>query len=316
VPSKIFGVHAGHRGTNVRPVPKFIKVLLRIVIGLVLVVLALGIWVAIQSNRKLGHLYSVTVAPPAISYSTGQTANGHRLAETHGCTTCHGKDLGGAVVMHDGAMGLVAGSNLTSGLGGLPANFSDLDFVKAIRHGLAPNGRGLYLMPSTDFATLTESDLADIVAYIRSVPPVDRPSIPIDLGPVARALVATGKLQLAADQIDHDAVRPDDVKPGPTVAYGRYLAVGCTGCHGPKLSGGKIEIGPPSWPHAANLTAAGELSHWTEADFVKALRAKIRPDGSKIDPVMPAVMGEMNDMELQALWAFLQTLPAVPTGTR
>jgi len=299
----------------VRTVIKFIlgAVLALVVVGALALALVYGL-----SGARLRRTYQVKVTPPALPFSTGRPEVGRHLAVTRGCTSCHGDDLAGAKVMDNSAMGRVYGPNLTGGRGGLPAGFSDLDFVRALRHGLAPDGRGLYLMPSGDFARFTDSDMADLVAYIRSVPPVDRDSVPVGVGPVARALLMAGKIRLAADVIDHDAVKPDAVVPGPTVAYGRYLAVACTGCHGPNFSGGKIEAGPPNWPHAANLTPhpSGRLSRWTEPDFFAAVRTKRRPDGTAIDPVMPAAFGQMNDMELKAIWSFLRTLPPVPTGVR
>jgi mono/diheme cytochrome c family protein len=127
-----------------------------------------------------------------------------------------------------------------------------------------------------------------------------------------------GKIKIAAAEIDHAALRPDVVERQPTPAYGRYVAMSCAGCHGSNYSGGKIEIGPPDWPHAANLTPdpAGRLAGWTEADFVATLRTGRRPDGSQLSPVMPSVFGQMDDIELKALWSFLRGLPPVPTGVR
>jgi cytochrome c553 len=100
------------------------------------------------------------------------------------------------------------------------------------------------------------------------------------------------------------------------VEYGRYVANGCIGCHGTNFSGGKIPVGPPDWPPAANLTphADGRLTKWTDADFIQTLRTARRPDGSELNPVMPRLFGQMDDVELKAIWAFLQTLPAAATG--
>ena len=100
--------------------------------------------------------------------------------------------------------------------------------------------------------------------------------------------------------------------------YGRYVAAGCIGCHGTNFSGGKIEVGPPNWPQAANLTphADGRLAKWSEAEFIKTLRTAKRPDGTELNPVMPRLFGDMDDIELKALYKYFKTLPPVATGVR
>jgi cytochrome c553 len=295
--------------------------MLKIVFRALVVLLAvLGCLVAVVylfSNARLRRIYHVDVREPRLAAGAAAVERGHHLAVSRGCLVCHGENLAGAVVIDDPAMGRIAGPNLTPGRGGIPG-YSDQDFVRAIRHGVGHDGHGLFLMPSTDFSRITESDFADLLAYIRSVPPVDRDSIPIRVGPVARALLVAGKIKLAAEVIDHDHLEPDVVEPGPTAAYGRYLAVSCTGCHRDNFSGGKIAMGPPGWPPAANLTPypSEGLASWTEADFVRALRTRRRPDGKEINAVMPLAFGQLDDLELKAIWNFLKTLPPLPTGSR
>src|SRR6266536_577076 len=76
--------------------------------------------------------------------------------------------------------------------------------------------------------------------------------------------------------------------PPVTPEYGQYLAdnAGCPSCHGPGLSGGKIPQAPPDTVPAANITSAG-LGAWSEADFLKALRTGMRPDGRVLNTFMP-----------------------------
>lgn len=285
-------------------------------LGLVLAIAFAAIYVA--SNSKLKRTFAVNAKPVAVPTDAASIARGQHLAETRGCVDCHGADLAGATVFDNGAMGRVDGSNLTRGPGGLPADWNDLDFVRAIRHGVARDGRGLFLMPSTDYATLSNADMGALIAYVKSVPAVNKPRGPVALGPVARGLLVAGKIKLAAEEIDHAHVQPAEVTPAITAEYGKYLAVGCTGCHGPNFSGGKIAVGPPDWPPAANLTphADGAVAKWSEADFMAALRTGKRPDGREVSAVMPRAFGKLDDLEIKALWAFLQTLPPVPTGVR
>ncbi len=280
--------------------------------------LAFGAWIQWQSHRRLQRVYAFTVAPVPVPAGAEAVARGRHLAQTRGCVDCHGADLAGMTVIDDGAMGRIDGPNLTRGPGGLPADYSDEDYIRAIRHGVNREGRGLFLMPSTDYATLSDADMGALIAYLRSVPAVDKPRGPVAPGPVAKALLATGRLRLAAQDIEHARIQPSQVAPAANAEYGRYVAASCTGCHGPNLSGGKIAAGPPTWPPAANLTPHpdGRLSQWTEADFVRAMRTQRRPDGSEISPVMPKAFGGLDDLELKALWAYLRTLPPKPLGKR
>jgi len=72
-------------------------------------------------------------------------------------------------------------------------------------------------------------------------------------------------------------------------------------------------VGPDD-PLAPNLTPGGELGGWTEEDFFTLIRSGIHPSGRAIDPVMPwQSYNKMTDSELQAIWVYLQELPALPT---
>ena len=115
-----------------------------------------------------------------------------------------------------------------------------------------------------------------------------------------------------AEELDHAPRTRVAPAEAATPEYGAYLAQVCTGCHGPDLAGRRVPGTPPELPPAANLTPhADGLGGWTEADFITALRAGKRPDGSDIHPFMPwKTYGAMTDVELRAIWAHLATLPA------
>ena len=298
------------------------KTLLKVLgYGFAAFVVVIGVAAAtifVRSNSKLRQTYTVSVKPVTVPTDSAALARGQHLAQTRGCLDCHGPDGGGAKVFENGAMGAVHAPNLTRGTGGLAANFSDTDFVRAIRHGVAPDGRGLFLMPSADYAEFSDADMGALIAYLKTLPPVNRERGPVSLGPVARGLLVAGKIKLAADMIDHANVKPAVVTPAVTAEYGRYVAQSCIGCHGPNLSGGKIDAGPPDWPPAANLTphADGRVAKWKEDDFIHALRTAKRPDGSELNPAMPRAFGKMDDTELKAMWLYVKTLPAIATGVR
>lgn len=280
-----------------------------------LIVLA-SVVVYAGSNRKLHRQISVAVAPVAVPTTAEAVETGRHIVATRACSDCHGTDFGGHTVIDNPAIGIFNAPNLTRGAGGLPTSYSDLDYVRAIRHGLAQDGRPLVLMPSAEYASLSDEDLGAVMAYLKSLPPVARPRGPIAPGPVIRAMLTLGKIQLAADLIDHTARRPATVTATISPEYGKYLAASCTGCHGSNFSGGKIAGAPPDWPAAANLTPhpTTRVAQWSEEQFIQTLRTQQRPDGSKLNPVMPAAFAQLTDVEVKALWSYLQTLPPAETG--
>ncbi len=256
-----------------------------------------------------------------ISSDSATLARGRHLARAiTKCVDCHTDDLGGKVLVDNPAMGRWVPANITRGKGGMGSQLSADDIVRAVRHGIAPDGRKLILMPASQYIHLDSADLAAIVAYVRSMPPVDRELPEARLGFIARMLLAARKLPLYdADVIDHTQPYEHAPPAGPTAEYGHYLAEvgGCVGCHGPTLAGGKIPQGDPSWPPAANITPTGLGTRYDEAKFMRALREGARPEGTPINEAMPwRWTREMTDDEIRAVYAYLKTVPPREFGAR
>ena len=172
-------------------------------------------------------------------------------------------------------------------------------------------------MPSRNYNRFSDEDVAALIAYVKQVPPVNDTMAASHVGPVGRALLLAGKARLVdAAEIDQQLPHAPAPELGPTAAYGAYIArVGsCLGCHRSKLEGGHVVGAPPSFRPAANLTPTG-IGRWTKADFVRALRQGLLPGGVAIDSFMPVRMTkDMNDTEIDALWAYLQTVPPRSMG--
>ncbi len=287
-------------------------------IAVIIGVVAIGVYVL--SERAIRA--SVTVADESVVIPTDSAsiARGRHLARAvTKCVDCHGHDLGGATIVDAPPMGKFSGMNLTRGKGGLGASLSDAEMVRAIRHGVAADGHKLVIMPSVEYSSLSAEDLGAVIAYVRSLAPVDREIARPTFGPVARVLIATSAAPLFAADVVGRAVPLAAAPPaGVTAAYGAYLAKigGCVGCHGPTLSGGKIPQGDPSWLPAANLTPTG-LAGYTEETFITALRTGVRPNGGAINFPMPwKAAAEMTDDEMKAVWAYLKTVPPKAYGGR
>jgi mono/diheme cytochrome c family protein len=285
-----------------------------IVGGFILVILlAVGTVYAITSSR-MGKTYSTTVQPLAIPADSASIARGRHLTESVGkCQACHGDNYAGKIVSDDPAFARLTSSNLTRGKGGIGGTYSDEDWVRAIRFGVRKDGKPLIFMPSEAFTYFNDTDLAQIIAYLKTLPPADMTITPAkSIGPIARIVYLAGGFPLIpASMIPTDLSRTV-VPEGPTPEYGNYLvtAGGCRGCHGPNLGGAKM--GSTATP---NLTRSGELGKWSEADFVRAIRTGVHPSGRILSAEMPwPFMKGLTDTELTAMWNYLQSMEPAPVA--
>jgi mono/diheme cytochrome c family protein len=267
------------------------------------------------SEARMARHFAVPDHPIVLRGDSAERARGQRLATVRGCVDCHGANLGGTVIIDDPAIGRLAAPNLT--MGGRGAELETRDWERAVRHAVRRDGTPLRVMPAQELTTMADDDLAAIVSYIRSVPAVTTVLPAAQVGPVIRALLLAGQVDLLpAEQIEHTRAHVPHVEPEPTAAYGEYLAAACSGCHGPGFSGGKIPGSPPTWKPAANITPAG-IGRYSEADLVRVLRTGRRPDGSAVDPSMPwRLTKAMTDVELKAVYAYLRTVKPKAYGNR
>ena len=291
--------------------PRWLRWITYGVLGLVAIVGAVLLLVYLTTSLRFRRTYTIASSPVVAAADSASLARGRHLVEAIGkCAECHGADLGGKLIVDSPVFGRLAGSNLTAGTGGI-AGASDADLERAIRHGVGRDGRALFFMPAEAFHALTDEDLAALLGYVRSLPPVDRETPAPRVGPIARLLYLGGKFPLLpVELVDHGA-RPSAPAPGVTAEYGEYLATtgGCRSCHGMALAG-------DANPDAPNITR-GRLGSWSEADFFRALREGRRPDGTAIDAEkMPWVRsGRMTDDETKAVWMYMRSVPPVkPEG--
>lgn len=287
-------------------------------LGVVLLVLG-GVYGFSQPH--LNRTYDVDPAPLVVEGASADLlARGEHVVRTRGCMDCHGEDLGGYMMADDPVIGTLWGSNLTAGEGGKGGSYEEKDWVRAIRHGVGPNGKPLMFMPAHEFWVMSDADLAATIAYLEQLPRVDRTIPRAKAGPLARILFLTGKMPLVpAELVDHEAPRPLTPPAGPTVEYGAYLASGCIGCHGPNMSGGPVPGAPPGFGVPGNITPDVEtgIGSWELADFTRAMREGVSSDGRALDPTMPVqYTKEFTDMELEAMWKYLGSLEPRPFGGR
>jgi len=270
-------------------------------------------------ERKMARTIDVAVHPVQLVSDTAHVERGRYLFGTRGCATCHGANGGGAIVIDSRAMRVIS-PNITAGANSATATYGTLDWVRTLRHGVKPDRTPVMIMPSEDYARLTDDDVASIISYVRQLPPVAGRSALVQLPVAVKVMYAFGAVRDAAEIIDHTLPPALPVSASVTPAHGAYVANSCIGCHGAHLSGGRIPGAPPEWPAPANLTpgpGSAMARYRTPEAFMAMLHSGRRPDGTPISPLMPyESLRDMTEVDMRALHAYLQTLPPRPEGQR
>lgn len=278
--------------------------------GLLLLIVVAVIGLSISANSRLNKTYDITAENITISTDAETLERGDHLVSVF-CRDCHTPELTGETLLEDPAIGTIYTANIT----GLAATHSDEEIVRAIRHGIDTDGRQLLIMPANIFNHLGESDMAAIVAYLKTVPRNGEAQPPTQLALMGRVFLGAGMFGdvFPAEYIDHEQPFPTMPEIGANATYGEYLTHFCIECHGDNLAGGPAfdaeSIAPP------NLTPAGELGDWTQEDFLTAIRTGVTPSGRQLDPEqMPwESVAKLDDEELIGIWLYLNSLPARET---
>jgi len=293
-----------------------------IVLGILLcLIVAANLVFYTLGESRLKHIYNIPDESIVIPNDEESLKEGKRIFQYRGCEACHGEQLEGLVYLDNPAIGQVITPNLTTGEGGIGAQRTDEELLRSIRHGVRPDGTPLLFMPSTEFYYLSDQDLGRVIAYIRSVPPVNNEMPASSLSITGRIVMNVAKeiTFLPAELLPHDAPRPISPEPSVSVEYGEYLSHSCKVCHGPTLSGGEIPGFPPEWPSAPNLTSGkgSRLPAWGEVGFNEIIRTG-QKHGRSINPdYMPwKSYRHMTDDELHAVYMYLQSLPPKDFGNR
>jgi len=137
----------------------------------------------------------------------------------------------------------------------------------------------------------------------------------------ARYALHAGVALLCASAAMASAHAQGDAKRGEYLAR----AGGCVGCHtedkrgAVPFAGGRALATPFGTFYGPNITPDPQagIGRWTEADFVRAMREGVRPDGANFFPAFPyPSFTKIGDADLRDLWAYLRTLPPSSQASR
>lgn len=261
-----------------------------VLVGLILVAL-----IAVYGLSEISLRKHWPKAPNSMAASTdvGAAARGERIATIYGCHDCHGPDLTGRTFVDEMPVARVTGANVALAM----AHQSDGDLARAIRQGVAADGRGLWVMPSDSFAALTDAETADLIAHLRTIKSAGTPKKTIVAGPFIRVGILMGQLKSAPQALADGA--PTLFDGGPGVAQGRLLVRACMECHGRDLKGAK-DVGSPDLKVAASY----DIAH-----FSRLLRTGVAANDKKLglmSEVAPGRFNAFSDEEIAALHAYLK----------
>ncbi len=272
-----------------------LKWLGRALVTLAVLLVAAGAVIWIGSERVLRKSYADVVVPaPKL---VGNVESGKHWAAILGCSGCHDPTLHGNVIYPDSFLfGALVAPNLTI----KRKQYDDAQLARMIRFGIRRDGTGVELMPSEAFYHLDEQTIADLIAFVRSVPD-DNHALPgSSNGAVTRWNLLTRVWELQPELVPRDSARLGDSPHADGVERGRYIAtVACGECHGLDQKGDP-NGGVP------NLAVAKAYS----LDEFKALmRSGVAKGGRKAQGMMAGAakwrFSAFTDDEIAALKQFL-----------
>ena len=258
-------------------------------------------------------------------------ARGAYLTRIAGCFSCHtdvahgGQPLAGGRALAT-PFGTFYSPNITSdretGIGA----WTDAQFRRALRQGVRPDGANYFpVFPYPSFTNITDDDLAAMLAYLKSRPPVRQANKAHEVGfPFSWRWLQTGWKLLF--------FRPGPFSPphGANAAEtrGAYLITAlahCGECHTPRNALGAMRpslflAGTPDGPDGAlvpNITQDKKtgIGEWTKDDVVELLATGTTPEQSTVKGAMREAIQDglklMTDADRAAVADYLLALPPI-----
>lgn len=259
-------------------------------------------------------------------------ARGRYLVENFGCFDCHGehnwkdhnspliegtRGAGYADFPMAGLPGRIIPPNITPDSETGAGNWTDDMLARAIREGIGHDGRALFpFMPYPGFRQMSEEDLASVVVYLRSIPPVRKAL------PKTEIIFPVKYLIRSVPEPITEPVPPPDLST--PVKRGQYLVTvaGCTDCHTPQakgqpikgleFAGGFVLEGPWGRVASANITPdPSGISYYDEAMFLEMIRTGY-VKARIINQIMPwDHYRSLTEEDLKGIYAYIHTLKPV-----
>ncbi|RRB04666.1 c-type cytochrome [Larkinella rosea] len=311
--------------------------ILAIVLGVVVLLVVGGIGYVKLALPQVGPAPELTVQADSAQIARGGYLANHVAV----CIDCHSQrdwsriagpivpgteGKGGEPFTHDiGFPGNYYAKNLT------PTHLSDWsdgEIYRAVTTGVSKDGHALFpVMPYLNYGQVDPEDIKAVIAYVRTLKPIENPSIP--------SSESDFPMNLIINTIPAKTAGSKRPEPADSVAYGKYVLTfaGCGECHTPvddkgqplpgmSMAGGRPFAMPPGVVRSANLTPDSEtgIGKWTKEAFIARFKAAEKDDfkhpislqHDEFNTVMPWRMyAGMSEQDLGAIFSYLKTVAPV-----
>ena len=289
-------------------------------------------WLVVLGLVAAGGLYVMArpkpLAAAAVAELTGDPIKGEQVFWASGCASCHMADKaeGEAQLVLSGGQkfpsdfGTFIAPNISQdpehGIG----NWSLLDLANAITRGVSPEGEHYYpALPYASYAKMEMQDVADLYAFLKTLPADPTSSQPHELGFPFNIRDSIGAWKLMF--LSEDWALPGNLTP--TVTRGRYIAEAmahCGECHTPRNMLGGMDTArwlggapnPSGDGRIPNITQ-GKLG-WTAPDIVQYLTNGFTPEYDSVGDHMAHVvenMARLPETDRQAVAEYILAVPSV-----
>lgn len=278
---------------------RHLVVWLGIILGSIFALAVLAILIAwIGGGLVAGRSYDIPPSTFAANSETADIAEGRRIALTLGCYDgCHGDGLGGSVFYDDLWIGTFIAPDLTRTF----AELSDAELDSVIRYGVRRNGKSTFVMPSAGLHHVSDEDLNDITAFIRSQPVGEGPAYEAKPGLMARFFLLISEFKPQAQEVIDGAPWISGSPSRTSPDAGRYLAqTACAECHGMDFRGQEGFT-----PSLAAVIA------YSLDDFHVLMTTGVAIGNRELDLMKEVATGRFvhfTDSEVEALHGYLRTL--------
>lgn len=275
-------------------------------------------------------LSCAALAGPALAQETEAdlVERGRYVALAADCAACHTAPHGGAPYAGGYAiqspMGAIVATNITPSTEFGIGNWTEEEFVRAVREGVSPNGNLYPAMPYTAYGSMTDGDMHALWAYIRSVPAVDEaPRAKTELAfPFNQRWSMIGWNLLFADAPEF---APEDVAPGAP-RRGEYLAnalAHCQTCHTPRNAlmgedgGAYLAGGPLGGWYAPNITSdpVSGIGGWSRDELIAYMRDGVAHGKAQAAGPMAEAVGlslrHLTEDDLGEIADYLHSVPPI-----